>query len=88
MFDDDAVYFTEKRVRRIGAIDFFIAFAPGGEQAGFFQSVEFEPDAVRRLTEFAFQAAQIRRGMAVEKKLQQQLDARFGRNECVDHVQN
>lgn len=86
VFANDTVNLREQRVAGVGLENFFVALAAGSKQTGIFQSVQFQSDGIGRFTEFAFQAAQIGSGVAVQEELQQEFDPRFGRNKCIDHA--
>jgi hypothetical protein len=85
VFDQDIMDFLEEGVVRVGLEVFLVAFGIGLEHAGLFEAVEFLADGIGGVPKFGFQSAEIGAGTAIEKKLQQKLDPRFGRNEGLDH---
>ncbi len=69
----------------IGFEDFFIALGGRGQHACLFKFIKLQPDGIGTIAKLGFQITQIALGTAVQKELQQELDAGFGSDEGVEH---
>lgn len=65
--------------------NFFVAFRQASQHPRLLESIQFDSDGIRTFAELLFQVAQISLIVTVQEELKQQLDARFRRNERVNH---